>query len=206
MTVLQPLPEIWTSPDLAEVAGRSPRNVSEMSARGLLPAPTHTYRGKPAWLKTVALDWFTVLHDHAVIVPANDLALSELQAYGIYLCPVSSDHVGLARPELLVMYEPGASGRVFRVTAVETVPPDVPGTRATSPRTKQIQRDGVAIGASGPTGWAVFYLDPETEGDIDSITPVIQQGRYVPVADVRHAMASRTLVVPKLNVAFPPQW
>lgn len=45
-----------------------------MSARGLLPAPTHTYRGKPAWLKTVALDWFKALHDHAVVVPANDLA------------------------------------------------------------------------------------------------------------------------------------
>lgn len=91
------------------------------------------------------------------------------------------------------------------MTAVETVPPDVPGTRPTSPCTKQIQRDGVAIGASGSIGWAVFYLDPEAVEDIDSITPVIQQGRYVPVADVRHAMASRTLVVPKLDAAFPPQ-
>jgi hypothetical protein len=206
MKVPQSLPQIWTGRDLAQATGRSPLNVTEMSSRGLLAAPTHSYRGKPAWLRTSALNWFTMLHDHAVVVPANDLAFSELQTYGIYMCPMSKDHVTLARPELLVMYEPGGSGRVFRVTEVETVHQILQGTRPTSPSTSQIVRDGTAIGTPSSGGWTVFYLDPEAAGDIDSITPVVQQGRYVPITDVRNAMSSRTLVAHKLDVAFPMQW
>jgi len=205
MAAPQSLPEIWTSPDLAKITGRSARNVSEMSSRGLLAAPTHHHRGKPAWLSASAMAWFTVLHDHAVVVPANDLALSELRSYGIYMCPMSSDHVGLARPKRLVMYEPGGSGRVFDVTAVEAVHQKViPGTRQVGPQTLQIIRDGAAIGTSGTTAWTVFYL--EEAGAIASITPVIQQGRYVTTADVRHALASHALVVPKLDMAFPAHW
>lgn len=179
-----------------------------MSSRGLLADPTHNYRGKPAWLRNSALAWFTALHDHAVIVPSNDLALSELRSHGIYLCPDDKDHVGLARPERLVMYEAGAggSGRVFRVNAVETIHPHIQGTRQTSPHTRhQIIRDGVAIGASG-TAWTVFFLDAEEAGTIATITPVIQQGRYVTTADVHSAMTSQTLAVPVLDIAFPAQW
>jgi hypothetical protein len=204
MTVPKSLPEIWTSPDLAKATGRSPRNITEMSSRSLLAAPTHSYRGKPAWVKSSALDWFKVLHDHAVIVPANDLARSELRTYGIYMCPMSSDHVGLARPRSLIMYESGGSGRVFDVAAVETVKQSAPGTRQTSPQTQQIIRDGTAIGASGTSAWTVFYL--KETGAIATITPVIQQGRYISTADVQHAMTSQTLGVPRLDTAFPAQW
>jgi hypothetical protein len=204
MAVPKSLPEIWTSPDLAKVTGRSPRNVTEMSSRGLLAAPTHNYRGKPAWVRASALDWFKALHDHAVIVPASDLARCELRTYGIYMCPMSSDHVGLARPKSLVMYDSGGSGRVFDVAAVETVKQAVRGTRQTSLQTRQIIRDGAAIGVSGTTAWTVFYL--KEAGAIATITPVIQQGRYISTSEVQHAMASHTLVVPRLDKAFPAQW
>lgn len=200
------LPEIYTSPELGEAVGRSPRNVADMSSRGILPDPGYSYRGKPAWVKTAALAWFTTLHDHSVIVPANDLAFAELRSYGIYMCPMSSDHVGLARPEMLVMYESGGSGsgRAFTVTAVETVNQQlVNGTRPTSPQTNQIVRDGTAIGTSGEM-WTVFFLSEA--GTIANIKPVIQQGRYVPTADVRQAMTSHMLSVPTLDTAFPKRW
>jgi hypothetical protein len=63
-----------------------------------------------------------------------------------------------------------------------------------------IPRFEVAIGAS-EIEWTVFFL--EEVGAIDTITPVIQQGRYVTIGDVQRAMTSHSLAVPTLNTAFP---
>lgn len=204
MSSLSALPTILTSSDLAVVIGRSSRNVDSMAARGLLATPTHQHRGKPAWEAAAAMDWFRALHDHAVVVPANDLAQSELHAHGIYMCPMSSDHIGLARPDLLVMYEPGGSGLVFNVTDVEAVNQGVPGTRPPTQQTLSIRRDGVPIGTPGGGGWTVFYLNKV--GAITTIAPVIQQGRYLPTQHVRTAILGGSLSVPKLVDAFPACW
>ncbi|WP_274563334.1 MauE/DoxX family redox-associated membrane protein [Streptomyces spiramyceticus] len=117
---------------VVELAGREAHSVELMAARGLLADPTHRNREKCVWEEEAALGWFRSLHEHAVIVPANDLVLGELAAYGAYLCPLSSSHVGLARPRLLVMYRPGGQGLVFDVTAVEVVHQQAPGTRRTN--------------------------------------------------------------------------
>ncbi|MFI1884926.1 hypothetical protein [Streptomyces jumonjinensis] len=171
-----------------------------MADRGLVAEPTHQHQGRPIWEKSVAVGWFRTLHEHAVVVPANELALSELRDHSVYMCPATSNHLSLARPQLLVMYTPGGGGHVFDVTAVETVKQDVPGTRNTSPETIQITRAREAA-EQAEYPWTVFHLSEA--GTIDTITPVIQQGRYVTIDDVRRAMASGKLLVPPLDKAFP---
>ncbi|MFF3212943.1 hypothetical protein ACFYYB_20015 [Streptomyces sp. NPDC002886] len=146
------------------------------------------------------MDWFRSLHEHAVIVPASDRAEKELAAHQAYLCPLSSNHVGLARPRLLVMYRPGGRGPVFEVEAVETAHQRVPGTRETTPATLGIIREGVTLDASR-SPWTVFHL--VGVGTIDTIAPAIQQGRYLPVEHVRKALESGDLAVPTLDQAFP---
>ncbi|MFE7115139.1 hypothetical protein ACFU99_06905 [Streptomyces sp. NPDC057654] len=194
------LPEVLTRSDFAAVTGREPRSIELMASRGLVADPTHRNRGKYVWEEASALEWFRMLHEHAVVVPANDLAEEELARYNAYLCPLSSSHVGLARPRFLAMYKPGGQGRVFGVTAVETIHQQVPGTRSTTAVTRSIMREGETLDASRKP-WTVFYLSEA--GTIDKITPVIQQGRYVPVGHVRKAVASGSLVVPTLDEAFP---
>ncbi|MGW2081960.1 hypothetical protein ACWCOW_34445 [Streptomyces sp. NPDC001939] len=200
MPVRPELPEILNRADFGGLIGREPKSVAKMADRGLVAEPTHQHQGKPIWEKSVAMGWFRTLHEHAVVVPANELALSELRDHGIYLCPATSNHLSLARPELLVMYTPGGGGRVFEVTAVETVEQEVPGTRSTSPETVQITRAReTAEQAHYP--WTVFFL--RGVGTVEMITPVIQQGRYVSTSDVRQAMEWGRLLVPPLDKAFP---
>ncbi|MFE4250684.1 hypothetical protein ACFRU3_14490 [Streptomyces sp. NPDC056910] len=200
MSVRPELPEILNRADFGGLVGREPKSVAKMADRGLMAEPTHQHQGKPIWEKSVALEWFRTLHEHAVVVPANELALSELRDHSIYMCPATSNHLSLARPKLLVMYTPGGGGRAFEVTAVETVKQDIPGTRATSPDTVQITRvRETAEQAEYP--WTVFFL--AEAGTVETITPVIQQGRYVTTSDVRQAIDSGKLLVPPLDKAFP---
>ncbi|MEV1084026.1 hypothetical protein AB0I98_38420 [Streptomyces sp. NPDC050211] len=200
MTWSESLPEVLTRSDFASMVAREPRSIELMASRGLIADPTHRNRGKFVWEEESAVGWFHTLHEHAVVVPANDLAEEELARYGAYLCPLSSSHVGLARPRLLVMYRPGGQGQVFDVTAVETIHQQVPGTRDTTPATGSIVRNGATLDASRKP-WTVFYLSEI--GTIERITPVIQQGRYLPVDDARNALTSGHLVVPTLDEAFP---
>ncbi|MFC7216985.1 hypothetical protein ACFQLX_02190 [Streptomyces polyrhachis] len=200
MSWSESLPEVLTRSDFASAVGREPRSIELMAGRGLIADPTHRNRGKFVWEEQPAMDWFRTLHEHAVVVPAHDLAEKELARYSAYFCPLSSSHVGLARPRLLVMYRQGGRGRVFDVTAVETIHQKVPGTREASWATRSIVRDGETLDASRKP-WTVFYL---SEIDtIERITPVIQQGRYLPVGDVRNALSCGHLVVPTLDEAFP---
>ncbi|MFC4030271.1 hypothetical protein ACFO3J_02165 [Streptomyces polygonati] len=194
------LPEILLRSDLASLVGRDPRGVELMAARGLAAAPTHRHQGRAVWQEPAATDWFRSLHEHAVIVSAGALALSEIKAYGVYLCPLTSGHVGLARPETLVTYEKGGSGQVFEVTAVETVNQAVPGTRDTALRTWNIVRDDAPLGTSGQP-WTVFHLT--RIGGIGTITPSIQQGRYLRLEDVQEALTTDRLTVRTLDEAFP---
>ncbi|MFB7209942.1 hypothetical protein [Streptomyces sp. NPDC056255] len=106
MSWFEELPEGMTRSDLASVVGREARSVELMAARGLLADPACRNRGKCVWEEEAAQGWFRSLREHAVIVPVNDRALIELDRYGACLCPLSSSHVGLARPRLLVMYRP----------------------------------------------------------------------------------------------------
>ncbi|MFE7116604.1 hypothetical protein ACFU99_14445 [Streptomyces sp. NPDC057654] len=76
----------------------------------------------------------------------------------------------------------------------------LPGTRSTTAATRSIMRDGETLDASRKP-WTVFHLSGT--GTIDKITPVIQQGRYVPVGHLRKAVTSGSLVVPTLDEAFP---
>ncbi|MFH9397567.1 hypothetical protein [Streptomyces sp. NPDC017413] len=200
MSWSESLPEVLTRSDFASMVGREPRSIELMASRGLVADPTHRNRGKYVWEEETAVGWFRTLHEHAVVVPANDLAVKELARYNAYLCPLSSSHVGLARPRLLVMYRPGGQGQVFHVNAVETVHQQVPGTRGTTSTTRSIPRDGETLDASRKP-WTVFYLSEA--GAIDKITPAIQQGRYLPVDRVRNALTSGHLVVPTLDEAFP---
>lgn len=200
MSWSESLPEVLTRSDFASMVGREARSIELMASRGLIADPTHRNRGKFVWEEEPAMGWFRTLHEHAVVVPANDLAEEELAEYGAYLCPLSSSHVGLARPQVLAMYRPGGQGQVFDVTAVETIHQQVPGTRDTSAVTESIVRDGETLNDSEKP-WTVFYL---TEiGPIEKITPVIQQGRYMPVDLARKALTSGHLVVPTLDEAFP---
>ncbi|MCE7082919.1 hypothetical protein [Streptomyces sp. ST2-7A] len=98
------------------------------------------------------------------------------------------------------MYTPGGGGRVFDVKAVETVKQDVPCTWATSPDTVQITRAREAA-EQVEYPWTVFFLSEV--GAIETVAPVIQQGRYVTISDVRKAMASGKLLVLPLDKAFP---
>ncbi|MGH3325060.1 MAG: hypothetical protein ACRDOV_11660 [Streptomyces sp.] len=179
---------------------RQPRSMELMAARGLVADPAHRNRGRLVWEEDAAVDWFRTLHDHAVIVPANALALEELGTYGVYMCPLSSSHVGLARPRSLVMYQPGGRGLVFDVVAVETLHQAIPGTRGTTAKTRGIMRDGETLDASRRP-WTVFHLSEA--GSIEKVVPVVQQGRYLRVDDVQEALATSSLTVPTLDEAFP---
>ncbi|MER5987392.1 hypothetical protein [Streptomyces sp. NPDC001787] len=200
MSYFEKLPEVLTRSDFASIAGRGGRSLELMAARGLLADATHRNRGRSVWVEEPAVAWFRTLHDHAVIVPANRLAMDELATYSAYLCPLSSSNVGLARPRLLVAYRPGGRGTVFDVTAVETVNQEVPGTRGTTVKTRGIVRDGQTLEASRMP-WTVFHLSEA--GTIGSVRPVIQQGRYLRVDGVRQALTSGLLTVPTLDQAFP---
>ncbi|WP_406343264.1 hypothetical protein [Streptomyces sp. NBC_01578] len=98
------------------------------------------------------------------------------------------------------MYRPGGQGLVFDVTAVEVVHQQAPGTRRTNAVTRKIVRDGETLDAS-QAPWTVFYLNEV--GLIDKVSPVIQQGRYLRVDDIRQALSSGYLAVPTLDEAFP---
>ncbi|MGW4159119.1 hypothetical protein [Streptomyces sp. NPDC004788] len=200
MPVRPELPEILNRADFGGLARREPKSVAKMADRGLLAEPTHRHQGRPIWEKSVALDWFRALHDHAVVVPGNEPAYAELRDHGVYMCPVTSNHLSLARPRLLIMYTPGGGGRVFEVTAVETVGQELPGSRATTPDTVRITRTREAEGRRSYS-WTVFFLSEV--GTVEMISPVIQQGRYVTIDDVRRAMESGKLLVPPLDQAFP---
>lgn len=200
MPVRPELPEILNRADFGGLAKREPKSVAKMASRGLLAEPTHQHQGKPIWEKSVAMDWFRTLHDHAVVVPGNELAFAELRDHGIYMCPATSNHLSLARPRLLVMYTPGGGGRVFEVTAVETVKQELPGTRATTPETVEITRTRESEERT-TYPWTIFFLSEV--GSVEMITPVIQQGRYVTIHGVQQAMESGKLLVPTLDNAFP---
>ena len=194
--------KIITAADFGALIDRTARNITDLATYGLLAPPTHDYRNGFAWELPKASSWFATLHDHAVVVPGSDLAARELANHSVYMCPLTSNHVGLARPRRVLIYSSGIA-EVFDVEAVETVNQNVnvPGTRPTSTSTRQIVRDGCAIGtASIP--YTVFFL--KSVGSIGSVTPVVQQGRYVPLADVDRALESGTLTLMKLSDAFPP--
>lgn len=195
------LPEVITRADFGNLVSRPPRNIELMSSRGLAADPAYRNRNKFVWHEAAALGWFRSLQEHAVVVPANALAMSELAAHSAYVCPLDSKHVGLARPKMLVMYRPGGEGLVFGVDAVETVNQQIDGTRETSPRTRQIVRDGEPLDSAWQRQWTVFHL--RAAGTIGKITPAIQQGRYLRLDDVLDALTSGHLAVPTLDEAFP---
>lgn len=197
--------KIITSAEFGALVDRTARNMSDLAKHGLVASPEFEIQGRDAWESTKAIAWFASLHDHAVIVPGNDLAAEELANHGVYICPLTSNHVGLARPRRLLIYRSG-SADVFDVEAIETVNQkkagkEIPGTRTTSQKTEQIVRDGAAI-ADAPVPYTVFYLRPA--GSIGSVAPVVQQGRYVPLSDIDSALESGELFLTKLDVAFPP--
>ncbi|QNS06008.1 hypothetical protein [Streptomyces xanthii] len=133
-------------------------------------------------------------------MPTNDLAREELAEHGVHLCPLDSKHVALARPRLLVMYRRGCPSVVFDVDAVDTIHQEVPGTRDTPPSTLEIIRDGSTLEETRRP-WTVFRLSEI--GTIDTITPTIQQGRYLPVDHVYKALESGHLAVPTIDEALP---
>lgn len=196
------LPEVITRADFGALVGRPPRSIELMGYRGLVADPAFRNRNKLVWYEEAALGWFRSLHNHAVIVPANEQAVQDLAAHSAYICPLDSKHVALARPRMLVMYERGGSGTVFGVDAVETLNQEIDGTRSPSPQTRQILRAGEPLDKDAFSGrWTVFHL--REAGTIGRITPAIQQGRYLRVDDVLDAMTSGHLSVPTLDEAFP---
>ncbi|HEY9328832.1 MAG TPA: hypothetical protein VIS09_11435 [Streptomyces sp.] len=196
------LPEVITRADFGALVGRPPRSIELMGYRGLVADPAYRNRNKLVWNEEAALGWFRSLHNHAVIVPANEQAVQDLAAHNAYICPLDSKHVALARPRILVMYQRGGTGTVFGVDAVETLNQEIDGTRSPSPRTRQILRDGEPLDREPfPRRWTVFHL--REAGTIGRITPAIQQGRYLRVDDVLDAMTSDHLSVPTLDEAFP---
>lgn len=193
---------IITAADFGALVDRTARNITDLATYGLLAPPTHNYRNGFAWEYPQAIGWFASLHDHAVIVPGSDLAAQELAHHGVYMCPLTSNHVGLARPRQVLVYRSGTA-EVFDVTVVETVNQNTPGTQPTSPNTLQIMRDGVAIGsAKAAVPYTVFHL--KSAGSIGTVTPVVQQGRYVPLTGVENALKSGRLTLTKLSEAFSP--
>lgn len=194
------LPEVLTRADFGALVGRPPRSIELMGYRGLVADPAFRNRNKLVWDEGAALGWFRSLHNHAVIVPANEQAMLDLATHRTYICPLDSKHVALARPRMLVMYQRGGGGMVFGVDAVETVNQEIDGTRSASAQTRQILRDGVPLDTYAHR-WTVFHLSQA--GTIGTITPAIQQGRYLRVDDVLDAMTSGHLSVPTLDEAFP---
>lgn len=192
--------KIITAADFGALVDRTARNMSDLARHGLAAPPLFEIQGRDAWEQTRAVDWFANLHDHAVIVPGNELAAEELARHGVYMCPLTSNHVGLARPRKVLIYRSGIAD-VFNVDAVEAVNQNVPGTQPTSANTLRIARDGVAIGTAAAP-YTVFHLSPA--GSIGTVTPVVQQGRYVSLADVEAALKSGKLTLTKLAEAFPP--
>lgn len=198
------LPRILTSADLSADVGRSAVNIEKLAARGLFADPTHSCQGAPMWTEPAAFGWFASLHEHAVLVPGDELAAEELRLYGVYMCPLSPDHVGLARPQKVVLYGGGA-GEVFSVTAVETVNQNLKGTRATRSSTRRFLRHGTPIGdVSAHPPMTVFFLQPA--GSIASIAPGIRKGRYVTITQVDEALNTGRLEAPVLDEAFPVRW
>lgn len=198
------LPHVLTSADVMAHLRRNRKGVRDLAARGLLPEPTHRYRHtEPAWEEGAFMDWFRSLHDHAVVVPGHEVADANYEELGVYVCPQTVRHVGLARPRMLVMYQQRGrgSGRVFEVDDVETVNQEMPGTVETQEETERIAE----IARSAPYGeWTVFHL---TEvGRIRSLTPRVTLSRYARVSDVRSGLAEERLALPKLDVAFPLRW
>lgn len=202
MASLSDLPEILTRVDFAALAGRDGRSIELMAARGLVAAPTHRHQGHAAWEASAVTGWFRKLQAHAVIVPAHKAELADLRDHGVYMCPLDGRHVGLARPKLLITYEPGGHGRVFDVTAVETVNQPLPGTRPAVADTLDLVAARHAPGQP-PSPWTVFHLTPA--GTVHSITPLVRQARYLPLPTARRATRSPTLTLPTLDAAFPPQ-
>lgn len=194
------LPEVLTRADFGALVGRPPRSIELMGYRGLVADPAFRNRNKLVWNEEAALGWFRSLHNHAVIVPANEQAMLDLATHRAYICPLDSKHVALARPRMLVMYQRGGGGLVFGVDAVETVNQEIDGTRSASAQTRQILRDGEPLDTYAHR-WTVFHLSEA--GTIGRITPAIQQGRYLRVDDVLDAMTSDHLSVPTLDEAFP---
>lgn len=194
------LPEVLTRADFGALVGRPPRSIELMGYRGLVADPAFRNRNKLVWDEEAALGWFRSLHNHAVIVPANEQAMLDLATHRTYICPLDSKHVALARPRMLVMYQRGGGGMVFGVDAVETVNQEIDGTRSASTQTRQILRAGVPLDTYAHR-WTVFHLSQA--GTIGTITPAIQQGRYLRVDDVLDAMTSGHLSVPTLDEAFP---
>ncbi|MEW1691068.1 hypothetical protein ACIQOF_37700 [Streptomyces sp. NPDC091265] len=200
MSWFEDLPEVLTRSDFASMLGREPRSIERMAARGLVAEPAYRNRGKCVWEEEAALGWFRTLHEHAVIVPATELAVQELATHHAYVCPLSSNHVGLARPRMLVMYRPGGQGLVFNVDAVETVNQQIDGTRGPTAETRKIMRDEEPLDA-WQRPWTVFYLSEA--GTIGEIAPSVQQGRYLRLGDVLEALITNHLSVPTLDEAFP---
>ncbi|WP_406453262.1 hypothetical protein OG782_21220 [Streptomyces sp. NBC_00876] len=194
------LPEVLTRADFGALVGRPPRSIELMGYRGLVADPAYRNRNKLVWDEETAIGWFRSLHNHAVIVPANEQAMLDLAAHRAYICPLDSKHVALARPRILVMYQRGGAGTVFGVDAVETINQEIDGTRSASPQTRQILRDGEPLDRYAHR-WTVFHLSEA--GAIGTITPAIQQGRYLRVDDVLDALTSGHLSVPTLDEAFP---
>ncbi|WP_393059712.1 hypothetical protein [Streptomyces sp. LN549] len=196
------LPEVLTRADFGALVGRPPRSIELMAYRGLVADPAFRNRNKLVWNEEAAIGWFRSLHNHAVIVPANEQAMLDLSTHRAYICPLDSKHVALARPRMLVMYQRGGGGTVFGVDAVETINQEIEGTRNASKQTRQILRDGKPLDTDTfPGRWTVFHL--REAGTIGRITPAIQQGRYLRVDDVLDAMTSDHLAVPTLDEAFP---
>ncbi|MER6119013.1 hypothetical protein [Streptomyces sp. NPDC001743] len=200
MTWFDDLPEVLTRADFGALVDRPPRGIELLAYRGLAPEPAFRNRNKLVWDEEAALGWFRSLHHHAVIVPANEQAMLDLATHRAYICPHTSKHVALARPRMLVMYQRGGTGLVFGVDAVETVNQEIDGTRSTSPRTRQIVRDGEPLDAYQQK-WTVFHLSEA--GTIGKVSPPVQQGRYLRVDDVLDAMTSGHLSVPTIDEAFP---
>ncbi|MFG2408268.1 hypothetical protein ACGFR8_28785 [Streptomyces brevispora] len=200
MSWFDELPEVLTRADFGALVARPPRNIELMASRGLAADPAYRNRNKFVWEEEAALGWFRSLQEHAVIVPANTQAMTDLAAHGAYVCPHDSKHVGLARPKMLVMYRPGGKGLVFGVDAVETINQNIDGTRGTTAQTRQITRDGEALDF-WKRPWTVFHL--REAGTIGKVSPGIQQGRYLRLDDVLDALTTDHLVVPTLDEAFP---
>lgn len=201
MRPLSELPEILTRTNLGHLTGRNGRGFAQLAARGLAAAPALRHEGRPIWLADQAMTWFRNLHNHAVIVPAGKPELSDLQEHGVYVCPVTSRHISPARPRMLVAYVRG-HGRVFDVEAVETVNQDVPGTRPAGELTRWLTQTRDAD-RYHPSPWTVFHL--AEVGTVETVTPAVSSGRYVPLGDVQRSLETGTLVLTPLDTAFPAQ-
>lgn len=177
------------------VYGISKRTVVAHVRRGTMPAPDAVCGLGDLW-NAAAVDNFRVTPNahHAAIVPSADLARSELQQHGLYICPVGRGWIGWASPSIIGLYQTESGGHTDYHTVVGIVrfPQGAVAASLVTPTLTAAQQQSataaaVARRAHDDCELAVFVLDsrsPFASGKIrvPSSGPTgLQTGRIVRV-------------------------